>query len=116
MDQWNRAWTIPDPAVLRPLCDLARAKACASAVKDAAAYLTKGWRYDGIPGSTSMVHALNSQDGLQRVFARVQQHTRHVIDKQRQIHESYSEKRLSLIYFLSWTNSGWLLIDIRPVS
>ena len=116
MDRWNRAWTLPDPTVLAPLCDLTRAEPCKAAVEDASTYLEKGWRYDGAPASTSAVHALTRQGSLQRVFAHVQQHKRKVIDRRGQSHESYPARRLSLVFYLAWGNTGWLLSDIRPVS
>ncbi|WP_235509196.1 DUF6318 family protein [Terrabacter sp. Soil810] len=116
MAQWNLSWTTPDARLLPPLCDEAAAAACASVIKDAREYEAKGWKYDGVPGSISNVKALSLTAATQRVLAQIQQHKRHVIDSAGSVKESYPEKIIPLVFYLTWSRTGWELTDLRPVS
>ena len=116
MAQWNQSWTAPDPRLLQPLCDEAKATACASAIKDATEYEAKGWKYDGAPGSISDVKALSKTSATQRVLAQIHQHRRHVVDSKGSVKEAYDEKLIPLVFYLTWSKTGWELTDLRPVS
>lgn len=113
VSQINKAWTVPDPDLLRPY-GLAACKSCANYVANAAEFQTNGQRYADSPLSvvagTWLPESTTSRAFVSIVWA--QQSTR-ILAADGTNTETVHPARGVSQFELSWESSAWRVAAIR---
>lgn len=111
VDSVNRAWTTPDPAVLKALGDPG-CISCTSLTKTAEQLKNDGQRYVSNPASISDVVAVKgAAAGRQLVKAKFVQHKVSVINSSGGVVLTDPQKQGTLRIELAWTGGGWKVWD-----
>lgn len=113
--QINKAWTTPDPELLRPY-GLPSCKSCRAYADTAASLAKSGRRYDRDPGRV-LSSAWQPGSGSDHVEVRVvaEQAESRVVDGRGRVTDKKVRRSFELAFTLAWGRSSWGVQEIKQV-
>ncbi len=115
MKQSNRAWTVPDPELIRPYA-LDSCKSCANVLRTAEWLAERHLRYDAQPMRLAVpIPAPESKPDHVYVEMVANQEKRHIVDAQGTVHESIPFRGGGAQVEVVWRNDGWAVAGIRAI-
>ncbi|OFE16205.1 hypothetical protein BA895_20195 [Humibacillus sp. DSM 29435] len=115
VDEFNRSWTKPDPAILAPLC-IDRFEACGAYLRTATDLKAKDHHYDGPPLSVTSFTALAEKAGRLPILMVGHQEKRNVVTKNGSIILTDPRESVRIVYSLAWGDRGWQVYSSQLVT
>jgi hypothetical protein len=113
--QINKAWTVPDPELLRPY-GLPSCKSCAAYVDTAESLANTGRRYDGDPGKIrASAWQPDSRGADVQVRVVAEQCPRHIVDNRGRVTERTTQRQFELAFDVKWNRGTWRVGEIKQV-